>query len=80
MQGVEGEMAQGGVERASQQRAEWRVDFGAGRTSQRKEGAGGGAGCFFVCLREARPSSHAFSAYYKKLTDVEIKVEASSVF
>jgi len=68
MRGVEGEMAQGGVQRASQQRAEWRVDFRAGRTSERKEGAGGGAGCFFALNSEARPSSHAFSAHYKKLT------------
>jgi len=68
MRRVEGEMAQGGAERASQQRAEWRVDFGAGRTSQCGEGAGGGAGCFFALNSEARPSSQAFSAHYKKLT------------
>ena len=69
MQGVEGETAQGGVERASQQaseqgteqaserRTERRVGFGVGRTSECKEGAGGGAGCVFAHNSEARPSS-----------------------
>ena len=61
---MEGETAQGGVERASEQV----LDFSAGRTSQCGEGAGGGAGCFFALNSEARPSSQAFSAYYKKLT------------
>ncbi len=64
MRRVEGETAQGGVEQASGQV----LDFRAGRTSERKEGAGGGAGCFFALNSEARPSSHAFSAHYKKLT------------
>ena len=48
MQGVEGEMAQGGAQRASQQGAEQVLDFSAGRTSEREEGAGGGAGCFLL--------------------------------
>ena len=44
MQGVEEETAQGGA----QEEVERRADFSAGRTSQRKEGAGGGAGCVFA--------------------------------